>query len=56
MSELENLIKYLENLEQRLVEDYNAIKPFYQYEEDRLFIPHVIEHLETLLKKEQEHE
>lgn len=48
--EIEDLIKYLEKLEERFVRDYNFNEVLYQYEEDRLMIPHVIEHLQNYLK------
>jgi hypothetical protein len=47
--ELKNILEQLEDLQQKLVEDYNDIKPFEQDEEDRLILPHVIELLKTLV-------
>lgn len=43
-----NLITVLDDLCKRLQDDYNLVKPFDQYEEDRLVIYNVIERLEKI--------
>ena len=48
--DIKNLLKDLEDLYQRLVEDYNCGKPFEQKEEDRLDLSNAIELIKTLDK------
>ena len=48
---IRSLLKDIESLNERLIEDYNGGEEFNQFEEDRLATTHVIEILEELLNK-----